>query len=48
MSAPDPCSDDAVRDEIRANARGERALIGIALIAGAATAAAIVLRGVVS
>ena len=44
----DPCSDEAMRAEIRANARGERALIGIGLIAVAATAAALVLRGLVS
>jgi hypothetical protein len=46
--AQDPCSDAAMRAEIRANARAERALVGIGLIAVAATAAAIVLRGLVS
>ena len=46
--APDPCSDDAMRAEIRANARAERALVGIGLVATAATAAALVLRGLVS
>jgi hypothetical protein len=47
-SPHDPCADDAMCAEVRANARAERALIGIGLIAGAATAAALVLRGLVS
>jgi len=42
---PDPCSDDEVRAEIRANARAERALVGIFLVAAAATAAVLVLLG---
>ncbi|MDM7832318.1 hypothetical protein [Cellulomonas edaphi] len=44
----DPCSPEAMRDEIRANARTERALIGIGLISLAASAAVLVLRGTVA
>ncbi|MBD8057569.1 hypothetical protein IC607_01115 [Cellulomonas sp. JH27-2] len=44
----DPCSDEALRDEIRANRRDEWRVLVAAVIAGAVTAVVLVLRSLVA
>jgi len=48
MADDDPCSPAAMRDEIRADARAERRLIPIALVAAAASVVVVVLRVLLS
>ena len=48
MSGDDPCSRSAMRAEIRANARSERGLLGVALLAVAITGVVLVFRVLVA